>query len=248
MYTLRTRFKKEIVAEFLPPKNKSSKVIIFLSGMPTVPCRNQLLEFFSKKGYWVLYPRYRGSWESGGEFLKKSPERDVLEIINELPKGFKDSWNGKIYKVRPSKIYLFGGSFGGTGAILASLNPKITKAVAFSPVIDWDVETKQEPHIWYGKFVKNAFGEGYRFPQKNWVKLKNRKFYNPMHLVSKINGKKLMIIQAKDDKSVPWKPAVKFSRITGAELLLLKSGGHFGLGNFMESKFYKKIKKFIDSK
>jgi len=245
MRALRTRFKKEIVAEFLPPRKKSSKAIIFLSGMPAVPCRNQLLEFFSKKGYWVFYPRYQGSWESGGEFLKKSPEQDALKIINELPKGFKDLWNDKTYKIRPSKIYLFGGSFGGTGAILASLSPKVTKAVAFSPVIDWRAETKAEPHAWYGKFVKNAFGEAYRFSRTNWMKLKNGKFYSPMYCAKKINGEKIMIIHSKDDESVPWKPAVKFSKINGSRLLLIRRGGHFGLGNFMEPKFYKKIKKFL---
>lgn len=247
MYTLRTKFKKDIITEFLPPRRKSSKIIIFLSGMPAVPCRNQLLEFFSKKGYWVFYPRYRGSWESSGEFLKKSPEQDVLEIINELPKGFKDLWSNKIYKTRPSKIYLFGGSFGGTGAILASQSPKVTKAIALSPVIDWRVETKKEPHVWYGKFVKNAFGEAYRFSQKNWTKLKNGKFYSPIYCAGKINGEKIMIIQAKDDKSVPWKPAVKFSKITGSKLLLIKHGGHFGLRNFMEPKFYKVVSKFLKS-
>src|SRR3989344_271631 len=130
MHTLRTRFKKEIVTEFLPPRKKSSKVIILCSGMPSVPYKPDLMEFFSKKGYWVFYPRYRGSWESGGQFLKISPHQDIIDVIDSLPKGFKDAWGGKIYKVRPSKICLFGGSFGGPAAILASLDKRVNKVIA----------------------------------------------------------------------------------------------------------------------
>ena len=142
MHTLRTRFKKEIVTEFLPPRKKSSKVIILCSGMPSVPYKPDLMEFFSKKGYWVFYPRYRGSWESGGQFLKISPHQDIIDVIDSLPKGFKDAWGGKIYKVRPSKICLFGGSFGGPAAILASLDKRVNKVIAVSPVVDWKAPSK----------------------------------------------------------------------------------------------------------
>ena len=53
MYPLRTRFKKEIVAEFLPPAKlgKHDKVIIICDGMPGVPKKRPLLEFLSKKDF-----------------------------------------------------------------------------------------------------------------------------------------------------------------------------------------------------
>jgi alpha-beta hydrolase superfamily lysophospholipase len=56
----RTRFKKEIVSEFLPPKKTSNKVVILLAGMPTYPGKGdrlELMDFFSKKGYWCFLPR-----------------------------------------------------------------------------------------------------------------------------------------------------------------------------------------------
>ncbi|KKT30020.1 hypothetical protein A3G55_04315 [Candidatus Giovannonibacteria bacterium RIFCSPLOWO2_12_FULL_44_25] len=248
MYALRTRFKNGIVAEFLPPKKKSDKVIILCSGMPSVPAKTDLMEFFAKKNYWVFYPRYRGTWESGGRFLKVSPHKDILEIISQLPRGFKDLWSGKTYKIQPSKIYLLGSSFGGAAALLTSVNNRVTKVVAVSPVVDWRVKSKSEPVDWLCKFVKQAFGGAFRFSMADWNKLKNGKFYNPVSVVKKVNGKKIFIIHAKDDWVVNYKPVKKFTRETNSQLLLLKRGGHLSLSLLQKPQFYKKFKNFIDSK
>lgn len=248
MYTLRARFKKEIVAEFLTPSKKSNKVIILCPGMPSVPAKADLMEFFAKKGYWIFYPRYRGTWESDGRFLKISPHKDILDVISQLPRGFKDLWSVETYKVCPSKIYLFGGSFGGPAAILASLDSRVNKVIAASPVVDWRAKSKTEPLDWFGKFVKSAFGGAIRFSSRDWNKLKTGKFYNPASTAEKINGRKIFIIHAKDDETVNWKPVEKFARKTGAQLLLLKRGGHLSLSILKKPQFYKRIKKFIDSK
>src|SRR3989344_658233 len=130
MHAFRTRFKKDIVAEFLPPRRPSKKVIIFAGGMPSVPANgSRLVEFFSKKGFWVFYPRYRGTWESSGKFLNISPEQDVIDVINQLPKGFRSAWDGKVYRVIPKELYVVGVSFGGPAAILAIRDPRVTNAI-----------------------------------------------------------------------------------------------------------------------
>src|SRR3989344_3148538 len=46
----RTRFKKQIVSEFLPPARPSKKVIVLAYGMPGVPKAREVMEFWSKKG------------------------------------------------------------------------------------------------------------------------------------------------------------------------------------------------------
>jgi hypothetical protein len=83
----RTRFKKDIVSEFLPPSrpSKKQKLIILCDGMPSIPRKPQLSEFLSRKGFWVIYPRYRGAWESTGEFLAKSPHADEQKQIDGPP-------------------------------------------------------------------------------------------------------------------------------------------------------------------
>ena len=115
----RTRFKKEIVAEFLPPSRpgKKQKIISLCDGMPSVPRKQPLAEFLSQKGYWVFYPRWRGAWESRGRFLQKSPHQDILDVISELPKGVRELAFGRLFTVSPDEIFVIGGSFGGSAAI-----------------------------------------------------------------------------------------------------------------------------------
>ncbi len=245
---LRTRFAKDIVAEFLPPSRPSRNVIIFLSGMPSMPKLSDTLRFYAQKGFWVIHPRYRGSWESSGSFLQVSPEEDVLDVMDQLSKGFSDAASGKKYSIKNPIIYLFGSSFGGPAALLSSRDKRVAKVVTVSPVIDWTSESKKEPLGPMFAYVKNAFGEGYRLTQKNWKKLQGGAFYNPIRQAENLDGKKMLIFQAKDDEVVSYKPAERFAEITRAKLMLIKKGGHFGSAYFSDPVFYKQIKRFLDAK
>src|SRR5215472_977306 len=79
----RTRFKQDIIAEFVDPSRpqKKQKLIILCDGMPSMPSKQPLAEFLAAKGFWVIYPRYHGAWESGGEFLEsgRRPYRVVAQ-------------------------------------------------------------------------------------------------------------------------------------------------------------------------
>ena len=142
----RTRFKKDIVAEFLPPRRSSTKqkVIILCDGMPSVPRKQPLAEFLADQGYWVFYPRYRGAWESGGQFLEHSPHEDILHVIDELPRGVTELAFGRRFRPQPDEIFVIGGSFGGAVAILASLDRRVKKVVATCPVVDWSILAQEE--------------------------------------------------------------------------------------------------------
>jgi pimeloyl-ACP methyl ester carboxylesterase len=245
MQILRTRFKKEIVAEFAVPSRKSDQVIIWCNGMPSASSKKDILEFYARKGYWVIYPRYRGSWESDGQFLRHSPAKDIIDVIDTLPKGFKSFFDNKVYKVRPGKIILFGSSFGGPAGILASKDPRVSKVVALSPVVDWKAPSKAEPLDWVAWFSKQAFGNGYRFQMKDWKKLSTGKFYNPAHEADKLDGSKILIIHAKDDESVSYRSVSKFAGKTGSKLITVPRGGHLPANLVIKPKYYRIIMKFI---
>jgi alpha-beta hydrolase superfamily lysophospholipase len=244
-YTLRTRIKRDIVCEFLPPAQPSRRVIILCGGVPSYPGKRDLLKFLSAKGYWAFLPRYRGSWESGGSFLKISPHRDLLDVIDQLPRGFKDLWSGKTYRIARPEIYLLGSSFGGAAVILASRDRRVRRAVAFSPVTDWCAETKAESVEKLFQFTRTAFGNGYRGTQRDWNKLKTGVFYNPAHEAASIDGAKLLIFHANDDEIVHAQTSAAFARATGARLVLLPRGGHLSISNTMMPEFWKKIKIFL---
>ncbi len=246
-YPLRARFKKDIICEFVVPNKKSNKVIIVCGGMPGYPGNVEMLFWLSRRGYWVFSPRYRGTWESAGKFLQISPHKDVLDVIQQLPKGFRDLWSRKILKIKNPQIYLIGSSFGAPAVILASRSPKVKKAVAFSPVIDWLEQDKNEvePIDFLARFISDAFGQGYRFVSEDWKKLKSGKFYNPAAVVKNLDSKKIFLIHAKNDKVTPFGPVKKFVKILGCKYLLLNKGGHMSVRNTIKPEFWRKIRNFL---
>ena len=187
----RTRFKQQIVAEFLPPARlrKRQKVIVLCDGMPGLPRKQPLAEFLSQKGYWVFYPRYRGAWESDGVFLDRSPHEDILDLIDELPKGVTDAAFGQRFALSPDEIFVIGGSFGGAASILCSLDPRVRRVIANCPVVDWSIlrrsEKAETSNPSYAAYIREAFGNGYRLSDKNWEKLYSGTFYNPAHHVAR---------------------------------------------------------------
>jgi dipeptidyl aminopeptidase/acylaminoacyl peptidase len=248
----RTRFKKEIVAEFLPPSRsaKEQRLVILCDGMPSIPRKQPLVEFLAGKGFWVIYPRYRGAWESGGHFLEKSPHEDILDIIDDLPKELEEIAFGRRIRLSPDQIFVIGGSFGGAAAILASLDPRVKRVIANCPVVDWkildrseQIETSKEN---YADYIREAFGSGYRLTNANWEKLRSGTFYNPWHHRDEINGSKVLMFHATDDPNVPYERTKQFSEITDAKLKTLKSGGHIST-DYVVRKYWAQIKKFFDS-
>lgn len=247
----RTRFKKEIVAEFLPPvrQGKKRKVIILCDGMPSVPSKQPLAEYLARQGYWVFYPRYRGAWESGGKFLEKSPVEDIADVISGTIRGrIRESALGQEFRVMPNSIFVIGGSFGGAAAILASLDRRVTKVVAICPVVDWGLlgeeQEKETSNKSYSAYVREAFGNGYRLTDRNWNKLLRGDFFNPARHVGKLDASKIMMFHAKDDPYIPWKQVESFARRAGIRLHLLARGGHLSTSRTVQ-QFWPRIKRFF---
>jgi len=246
----RARFKREILVEFLPParSRKMQRVIILCDGMPSIPRKQPLAEFLAAKGYWVFYPRYRGAWESGGQFLKTSPHQDILDVIDELPKGVQDLVFGKKFTVRPDEVFVIGGSFGGAASILASLDPRVKKCVANCPVVDWSIlghsERAETSNPSYVAYIREAWGTAYRLSERNWEKLRTGTFYNPAHHIGEIDPKKVMMFHAMDDPYVPYKSVQRFAERTGILLHSFRRGGHISTDGTVR-KHWREIDRFF---
>ena len=248
----RARFNKEIVAEFLPPTRpgKRQKLIILCDGMPSIPRKQPLSEFLGAKGFWVIYPRYRGAWESGGEFLARSPHEDILEILDVLPTELEESAFGQRFRLAPDQVFIIGGSFGAAAAILVSLDPRVQRVIANCPVVDWsilgDAEKAETSKANYAEYIREAFGNAYRLSDANWNKLRSGTFYNPWHHRKEIEGSKVLMFHAKDDPNVPYERTREFSKITGARLKSLSRGGHIST-DYVVRRYWVQIKKFFES-
>jgi len=245
----RTRFAKEIVCEFLPPvrPRKKNRVIILCDGMPGIPRKKPLMEFLSRQGYWVFYPRYRGAWESDGEFLERSPHEDVLDVVMGLRRPVEELAFGKKFEVRPDEVFVIGGSFGGAVALLCSLDSRVKKVVANCPVMDWTIlkeSEKAETNKPYPAYLREAFGNAYRLKARNWNKLYSGKFFNPTYRADEIDATKVLMFHAKDDPSVPSWSVEGFAEKTGVKLKLLKRGGHLKT-EFIVTKYWWEIERFF---
>jgi pimeloyl-ACP methyl ester carboxylesterase len=248
----RTRFKREIIAEFVDPSRpqKKQKLIILCDGMPSIPRKQPLAEFLAAKGYWVIYPRYRGAWESGGEFLERSPHEDILDILDQLPTELEEIAFGQRFQLAPDQVFAIGGSFGGAAAILLSLDSRVTRVVANCAVVDWRIldqakkaETSKQN---YAEYIREAFGNGYRLSDTNWDKLRSGTFYNPWRHRKEIDASKVLMFHTKDDPNVPYQRAKRFAEITGVKLTTLPGGGHIST-DYITRRYWPQIKRFFDS-
>jgi pimeloyl-ACP methyl ester carboxylesterase len=226
------------------------RAIILCDGMPSIPRKQPLAAFLAGRGYWVFYPRYRGAWESGGEFLERSPHLDILDVIGGLSKEFRELAFGRRFRVAVDELFVIGGSFGGAASILSALDPRVKKAVANCPVVDWAIlrraEKMETSNASYAAYIRAAFGNGYRLSDKNWAKLGGGKFYNPVYHAREITASKVMMFHAQDDPHIPYQSVRKFARLTGVRLKLLRRGGHLST-DLIVRKYWPQIRTFFES-
>lgn len=248
----RARFARDIVTEFLPParSGKVQRAIVFCDGMPSIPRKQSLAEFLSRKGYWVFYPRYRGAWESGGTFLERSPHLDILDVISGSSKEFRELAFGQRFRVTVDELFVIGGSFGGAAAILCSLDPRVKKVVANCPVVDWAIlrgeQKKETSNPSYAAYIRAAFGNGYRLSEKNWKKLHGGKFYNPAYHAREVIASKIIMFHAQDDPYIPYRSVQKFAQRAGVKLKLFRRGGHLST-DMIVRKYWPQIREFFES-
>ncbi len=236
-HAFRTTFPGGIVAEFVPPARPSRKVVVLCGGFPSLPAVRTPLSLFARRGYWAFAPRYRGSWESKGKFLARSPEEDIAILLRAIAReSFSEAWGGTTFRVSRPIFFVVGSSFGGAAAILLARRSEVVRVAALSPVVDWKSVGKAEPLSAMERFVREGFGAAYRIAPGAWEKLRRGDFYSPAAAAREIPGEKVCILHARDDEIVPWRPVASFARRTGSRLALYARGGHFGLSHLGKRK------------
>jgi pimeloyl-ACP methyl ester carboxylesterase len=248
MGAIRTRFADDIVADVYIPLRPSNKVVVFAPGMPAETGKKQLGAFLNKKGYWFVEPRYRGTWESDGYFLKGDPTTDISDVVDALQAPFVSLWDKSEVQISAPEVYLLGSSFGGPAVLALSTDSRIKKVVSVSGVIDWNSADTTEANDWlYEQLVPQAFGNAYRYEQTDdWKKLEGGTFYNPVSYGS-MAPEKILMIHSEDDTIVPYNTAKEFSIKRGIPLLTLRGQGHAGSSSIMQWKTWRTVKKHFES-
>jgi dipeptidyl aminopeptidase/acylaminoacyl peptidase len=231
MHLKRALVAENILIEFLPPKKETGRVVILCDGMPSMPGKKRLVQWFAKHGYFAINMRYRGTWESGGRFLDHDPAEDIQDLITALDQPILEAWSGEAFQVEPNEIFVVGASFGGTAALLSALDERVKKVVALAPVIDWTIKSESEPMEWLEQVIRNGYADAYRFEHKDWLRLTQGELFQPAAQKDRFDPRKIFIIHAQDDTVVPIVPAQNFAEEIGCRMQVLKKGGHLGSGS-----------------
>jgi hypothetical protein len=122
--TFRTRFRRQLAAEFLPPLRlrKTQKLIILCDAMPSIPRKQPLAEFLVAQVFRVIYPRYRGAWEGGATLRRSRPTRSSSTSSTICQRKLKKSHLVGVSCYLRIKSSSSEKASGGAAAILASLD------------------------------------------------------------------------------------------------------------------------------
>jgi len=166
MTTIKSSQYKDLYFTYVLSKlSLSDGMVIILDGLPSNPSsKDQLMQKLAWHGLDVFFPRYEGTWESKGEFLKRIPSEAIIEFIEALRHGV--SLNDKKYIAE--KIFILGASFGGGIALDIASKNVVDKVCVTSPVISFRKVAGIDA---LKNYLKTVHIKDYRFNSKNWRNL-----------------------------------------------------------------------------
>ena len=145
-----------------------AETIILYAGFPSSNNYDNEIRFLHEKGYNVFYPRFAGTFQSNGNFLKENIVKEIQNFLQELKDGKALSlWDLKEINFQTKDLILMGGSF--SGAILcgvAAIESSVKKLVLHSPVLDFkkhNQDGNEQDLTNLTSFVKRAYQNLYRF-------------------------------------------------------------------------------------
>jgi len=208
---------------------QGGKAIILLDGLPSVPHQKEVMTRFSRLGYSVFFPRYKGTWESKGNFLEKTPAFEIDQLIYSLKKGITLDGKKEIFK----EINILSTSFGGAVALCLENKKLIHKCICLSPVYSF---LKIEEMNSIGKYLEEYFSGSYRFSSDNWRNLTSGKILNPSSFKKKYSSKYLMI-GGEDDKTINFEDLKKFSVLKNIKVAKIATKGHLNFSDLKDNFF-----------
>lgn len=235
----------EIIFEFTPPQKYSQGIIIICDGLPSVPNRKELMIMLANNGFVSIFPRYKGTWESNGEFLKETPVKDIEEVLQVIKKReITELYFNRKIKLPNKPVHLLGSSFGASVALALSGNKNISKIVALSAIVDFKEHNKtknEEDLVWVGEFIRRAFGEGYRFNNKRWNEMIRGNLFNPPQNINQETANNILIGYGKLDSQVNYKKIEKYiSNNKINQVIFELNGGHMTFSK-LPQKIWDKI-------
>ena len=216
------------------PQKSNGKTIIILPGLPEYPRPKKIMEDLSLKGYHVVYPRYSGTFESDGLFLKRSPSEDVVFLLNELRNDKLVELYAKEKKKIPcNEVIIIAMSFGGSVALEIAKSDKFkdTKFIIGAPVLDFkthgDIPGEQDLRN-LKRFLLDGFPNIYRFEERDFDNLLEGKVISTAYDTKKFYGD-ITVFHGTNDEAISFDKVKDFSDSKGIKLLKLEGEVHLSI-------------------
>jgi len=219
-----------IFFEFLVHE-RPADVIIILPGFPSSNNMDEEMKFLHEKGYHVFFPRYKGSYQSKGKFLARSPVDGLIDFVKNLQNSKAISlWDMKEIQFKLKRLILLGGSFSGVISCGLSVKyPIFSHLVLIDPVLDFskvNQEGNEEDPVNITQFVKRAYYHLYRYDFDDIAKAIGKyKELSPDYYSSKLKIP-ILVFHDPDDHVVSINHTIRLSKNIKNLKLIKHSLGH----------------------
>ncbi len=237
---------KDIFCEFIV-QDKIANTIILLPGFPSSNKLDSEMKFLYKKGYNVFFPRFKGSFQSKGFFLKENIVKELKSFITELKKEkITNLWDLNEIHFKINKLVLFGQSFSGAISCgLAAIEKSFDKLVLFSPVWDFKIHNKfgnEQDLSHLVPFVKRAYTNLYRIKFDNLVNaILKFKETSPSFYAERIKIP-ILVLNDPADKTVSIEHSKNMKKIVKNLKIIKHHEGH-GINLKILKNYWKEISK-----
>jgi len=226
-----------IFCEISFPEKGNNKTIIILPGLPEYPRPKDMMEELSEKGYYVIYPRYRGTFESKGDFLNHDPTEDILEVIESIKSNETqiEFYNQSTFKIPSSDITIIGASFGGSVALQLSKVLTNSRFIIGAPVLDFKSHGGEEQDLVNLKrFLQEGFPNLYRFKTSDFDRLLSGEVISSVIKIKNFKNK-IYLAHGNLDETVSFKKVKEFCEAhKEIEFIEVKNAGHLSVSRMYQ--------------
>lgn len=230
-------FIEKICCEIGIAQNPKATLLV-CPGLPGIPKEQQLLKKLTEHNYNTIYPRYRGTFESEGLFLRDSPVTELVFLINTLKKKntFKEVYNQTMKQIGLNNIIVLGSSFGADVALGVASRLQVPCFI-LCPVTDYSSVGSEEgeqrvEHL--EQFMREGFPFLYRIADDGFEKLRSNKLLLPASDLLENHNKKIILVHGAKDTTVALKRSKSLATFPFVDFFIFDTKGHLTFSSLPE--------------
>lgn len=227
-------------------------ILLFCYGIPSHPFDRFPfgLESYLRQGYILAYPHYKGTFGSKGICTIENAVNSVLVTLRALFAGdLSDLMSGERFNIKPQRIILVGGSFGGSVALVAAVkSDKISNVISVAGPTNY----RGRDFSRLKNKLSSAYNKEWNISPSVWGKLMRGKVdINPIDYVKKLKNKNTYLIHGEADAIIPADHATRLYEMlkdgSGKHRILTEPNvGHVGCHYIGNDRIHKLVESWLN--